>query len=31
MLEFDIDMDQFAQIKVIGVGGDNNGDIVEIH
>lgn len=24
MLEFDIDMDQFAQIKVIGVGGGGN-------
>ena len=24
MLEFDIDMDQFAQIKVIGVGGAGN-------
>ena len=24
MLEFDIDMEQFAQIKVIGVGGGGN-------
>ena len=24
MLEFDIDMEQFAQIKVIGIGGGGN-------
>src|SRR5690554_1040221 len=27
MLEFDIDMDQFAQIKVVGVGGGGNNAI----
>jgi uncharacterized protein YciU (UPF0263 family) len=30
MLEFDIDMDQFAQIKVIGVGGGGNNAVNRI-